>query len=123
MRPFSEERRALPRFPVRVELKLLAPEQHMLLLSHTMDLSLTGALVRAGREIPIGTQVRVSLFREAMLSPLQLDAEVVRLAPRSGDRHSGIGLRFARLSELDRSTLIGIIERQGHVVADLDHRA
>lgn len=122
MRPFSEERRALPRFPVRVELKLLAPEQNMLLLSHTLDLSLHGALVRAGREIPVGTRVRVSLFREAMHSPLQLDAEVVRLAAGGGQHQTGIGLRFERLSELDRTTLIGIIERRGHAVAELAGR-
>ena len=75
-----EDRRRSPRFPIRVELKLLAPEQHMLLLSHTVDLSLAGALVRANREIPVGARVRVSLYREDPYYPLQLEAEVVRVA-------------------------------------------
>ncbi|MEZ4454452.1 MAG: PilZ domain-containing protein [Nannocystaceae bacterium] len=114
----TEERRIATRFPIRVELKLLAPAQHLLLLSHTLNLSLEGALVRAGREIPVGTRVQVSLFRDELHSPLQLEAEVVRLAGGGGGRVPGIGLRFAVMSDVDRNTLIGIIERRGHNVAD-----
>jgi hypothetical protein len=90
----GENRRRSARFPIRVELKLLAPDQHMLLLSHTMDLSVHGALVRANRELPIGARVRVSIFRELPQEPLLLNAEVVRIADGDGERLPGVGLHF-----------------------------
>ncbi|MCB9567179.1 MAG: PilZ domain-containing protein [Myxococcales bacterium] len=110
-----EDRRRSPRFPIRVELKLLAPEQHMLLLSHTVDLSLAGALVRANREIPVGARVRVSLYREDPYYPLQLEAEVVRVADGDAQRFPGLGLRFGSMTDADRTLLGEMIARRANI--------
>jgi hypothetical protein len=107
----DDDRRGRPRTAVSVELKLLAPEHHLILLSRTVDLSTTGAFVRTSRALPIGAQVRVAFQRGKDRNPLTLDAEVVRVGTADGGRQAGIAVRFLDVTSLDEALLADIIGR------------
>ena len=63
--PTGSDRRARERINVAVELKLEAPEQRMMMVSRTVDLSSHGAFVRTNRALPVGAQVQVAFTRGA----------------------------------------------------------
>jgi len=107
----EDDRRRRPRIHVSLELKLLAPEQHLILVSRTVELSTTGAFVRTSRALPIGSRVRVAFQRGAHRNPLTLDAEVVRVGTADGGRQIGIAVRFLDVTQLDEALLSEIISR------------
>ena len=106
-----DDRRARQRIAVAVELKLHAPEQRVMMLSRTVDLSSHGAFVRTNRELPIGAQVNVAFQRGPNRNPLRIDAEVVRSGLADGGRLSGIAIRFKDLTDLDEALISELIER------------
>lgn len=109
---FSEasDRRLFRRANVSVELRLLAPEQHVMLLSHTIDLSLRGAFIRSNRALPIGSLVSLAFDRGRQRDPLKLEAEVVRVGEHEG-RFPGIALQFRNLTDSDEAVIAELIRR------------
>jgi len=105
------ERRQRPRISVAVELKLHAPEQRVMMLSRTVDLSSHGAFVRTNRELPIGAAVNIAFQRGPDRNPLKLEAEVVRSGLADEGRLTGIAIRFKDLTDLDEALIREIINR------------
>ena len=105
------ERRARERISVAVELKLEAPQQRVMMVSRTVDLSSHGAFVRTNRALPIGAPVQVAFTRGRDRNPLALEGEVVRSGLADGGRLSGIAIRFRDLTELDEAILNELIDR------------
>ncbi len=106
----QSERRARPRIPASVELKLHAPELHFVLLSRTIDMSAHGAFVRSNRPLPVGLRVMVQFERGRDRNPLTVRAEVVRVATPDEGRTSGIAVRFQEISELDEAIINDLID-------------
>ncbi len=105
------ERRKYRRANVHVELRLLAPEQHVMLLSHTIDLSRRGAFIRSNKPLPIGSRVLLSIDRGAQRDPLQLEATVVRVGKLQEGRFPGIALNFTDITEREEAKIDELIER------------
>ena len=107
----GSDRRSRERINVAVELKLEAPEQRVMMVSRTVDLSSHGAFVRTNRALPIGAKVQVAFTRGSERNPLALDGEVVRSGQTDGGRLTGIAIRFKDLTDLDEALLNELIER------------
>lgn len=105
------DRRRSRRVKVNVELKLLAPDQHVMLLSHTLDLSREGAFVRSNKPLPIGSRVRLAFHRGTQREPLRVEAEVVRVGTFEQTTSPGIALKFRPLEESDERRLLSLIEQ------------
>jgi len=107
------EKRTHPRVKDRLTLRSSSPQEG----SHemaTMNLSLSGAQVTAGRFIPLMTRVEVTLMLppeegvEARPRPVSMEAVVVRVHPpqiETGAPHYEIGLFFSRMEQRDRNAL------------------
>jgi hypothetical protein len=109
--PTGSERRARERINIAVELKLEAPDQRVMMVSRTVDLSSHGAFVRTNRSLPVGAHVQIAFTRGTERNPLALDGEVVRSGATDGGRLTGIAIRFKDLTELDEALLNELIDR------------
>jgi len=111
--PASLEKRSHPRVKDRLTLRSSSPHDG----SHemaTLNLSLSGAHVTAGRFIPLMTRFEVTLMLppedglEARPYPVSMEAVVVRVHPQEAvtgrDRYE-IGLFFSRMEQRDRNAL------------------
>ncbi|MEM6993561.1 MAG: PilZ domain-containing protein [Myxococcota bacterium] len=106
-----QERRRLPRTLVSVPLSVFAGER-MLLRARTVDLSPAGALLHGSPIVEVGQEVRVEVPRGASRNPLNLRAEIVRIAtPNVHRRQHGVALRFTDINEIDAAILRSIIDR------------
>jgi hypothetical protein len=85
-------------------------ERRLLLRARTLDLSTAGALLHGCCSLQVGQPVRLSVVRGTARNPLELDAEVVRIAePNQRRRHHGVAIRFTNLSPLEETLLKSII--------------
>ncbi len=107
----ARDRRRSRRVKVNVELKLLAPAQHVMLLSHTLDISREGAFVRSNKPLPVGSRVRLAFHRGSQREPLRVEAEVVRIGTFEQSSSPGIALRFCQLSSDDERRLMSLIDQ------------
>lgn len=107
---YVQERRQVPRTLVSVPLSMFAGDR-MLLRARTVDLSPRGALLHGSPVVRVGQHVRVEVPRGVSRNPLQLDAEVVRIAtPNAHRRQHGVALRFTDVNEIDAAILRTIID-------------
>jgi len=89
-----------PRRTVRavVELELWMRRDTDRLLTLTDNVSLSGMLVRGGREFPVAAKVSFELMLPGGLAPIEGEAQVVRHTLVGVERIDGIGLAFLRFS-------------------------
>lgn len=93
----EQERRRTRRVAVRAKVRLQWGGQE--LEGETVDLSLTGVLVRAHRIFPAGSPVRISLSFPQQTRPISAMGSVVRVA---GENQMGIQLDKLTLQESER---------------------
>lgn len=95
-----------------VQLELWVRHGSTRLLSITENISLTGMLVRGGRELPIGSRLRFELTLPG-IPPVQGEVEVVRHTDATAEYLDGAGLRFESFQGDGLQRLRSFLER-GH---------
>lgn len=111
------DRRGSPRYPLRLELRVLSRENNVLVLSHTLDISRSGACVRSQRDLPIGSRVEVSFLRGMVRPPLRVEGEVVRRVVGEGRGFAGLGVAFTGLDGERQGELDALIAAHVHARA------
>jgi hypothetical protein len=103
-----------PRRMVRavVELELWMRRGAQRLLTLTDNVSLSGMLVRGGREFPVGAKVSFELTLPGSLEALRGEAEVVRHTVVGVERLDGIGLAFLAFAAGGEQRLAAFLERR-----------
>jgi CheY-like chemotaxis protein len=102
--------RRMVRAVVDLELWMLRGGQRLLTL--TDNVSISGMLVRGGREFPVGAKVSFELTLPGGLEPLHGDAEVVRHTLVGVERLDGVGLAFLALAGDGEQRLATFLERR-----------
>lgn len=95
--PIERERRKLQR--VRVKCKVSIESEDDQFDGQTLDLSLNGMLVRAGRVLPVGSTVKVSLTLPPATEPVRMTARIVRIV---GNEFMGVQLQNVGKDESDK---------------------
>ena len=93
----EHERRRTRRVPIqsKVRLKIGAEE----LIGETVDVSMTGILVRASRVVPVGSSLRMSLQLSQRMRPIMASGSVVRIL---GGNQMGIQLHQLTVPDSER---------------------
>jgi CheY-like chemotaxis protein len=94
----EHERRRFRRVPLRSKVRLTAGAEN--LEGETIDVSLNGLLVTAGKTLAPGTRARVALYLSPGIDPIEGSGSIMRIV---GKRQMGIHLD--RLSQSDSSRL------------------
>jgi DNA-binding response OmpR family regulator len=95
--PVEQERRRTRRVPVRSKVRLRYRAEE--LEGETVDLSLSGVLVRANRTFPVGSPVSLALSLSQRMRPILGVGSVARLI---GDNQMGIQLDQLSVGESER---------------------
>lgn len=103
------DRRSRVRKTVAVEVKVIAPAHHFVLLSRSVDISAGGVYVRSNRTLPVGSEVTVEFPRGELRNPLAIEAKVVRVGQTSEGRARGLALQFSDVSTLDAAIIDELI--------------
>jgi PilZ domain len=93
----GHERRRTRRVPLHSKVRLLFGDEE--LEGETIDVSMTGLLVRAPRIAPVGSILRMSMQLSQQMRPIVADGTVVRV--QSGNQ-MGIHIDHLTLTESDR---------------------
>ena len=93
----GHERRRTRRVPIQSKVRLLICDEE--LEAKTVDVSMSGVLVRAPRVAPIGSSLRMCMPLSQRMRPIVADGSVVRIAPGN---QMGIHLEHLTLAESDR---------------------
>jgi hypothetical protein len=102
--------RRLVRAVVELELWMRRERQHLLTL--TENVSVSGMLVRGGRELPVGAKVSFELMLPGALGPIAGEAEVVRHTQVGVERVDGIGVAFVSFSGAGEQRLAEFLRRR-----------
>jgi hypothetical protein len=103
-----------PRRMVRavVDLELWMRRDTLRLLTLTDNVSISGMLVRGGREFPVGAKVSFELMLPGGLTAIDGEAEVVRHTFVGVERLDGIGLAFLSFNGACEQRLATFLERR-----------
>jgi CheY-like chemotaxis protein len=93
----EHERRRTRRIPIQSKVRLKFGEEE--LEGETIDVSMSGLLVRASRIAPIGSSLRMSLHLSQRMRPIVAAGSVVRIL---GGNQMGIQLHQLSLSDSER---------------------
>jgi CheY-like chemotaxis protein len=96
--PMERERRRLQR--VKVRCKASFESDQIRFDGETVDLSLNGTLVHAGRVLPVGTAVNMSLLLSPATAAMRMAARIVRVVG-----NEFIGLEFEGIGKPEREKL------------------
>jgi DNA-binding NarL/FixJ family response regulator len=105
-----------PRRLVRavVELELWMRRETQRLLTLTENVSVSGMLVRGGREFPVGAKISFELVLPGSLGPIHGEGEVVRHTQVGVERVDGIGVAFLSFAgDGDRRLAMFLDRRSG----------
>jgi two-component system chemotaxis response regulator CheY len=95
--PMETERRRTRRVPIQSKVRLTIGKEE--LEGETVDVSMTGLLVRAARTAPIGSALRMSLQLSQKMRPIVASGSVVRIL---GGNQMGIQLNQLSLPDSER---------------------
>ncbi len=102
------ERRGAPRIPLATRVRArpigAAGGAHDAQIeTHTVDLSLGGALIEGREGLEVGAQLALELHFEGFPAPVQCEGQVVRRA------RTQLGIRYTKIGERDRARLAVIL--------------
>ena len=108
------ERRAHPRIPISVRVRVQYTGQEFSTLS--VNLSAGGVFLDTDHRLPVGTRVHL-VFTVPIIAkyPIRAEGEVVRFG--SEDR-AGLAVRFVDISEDDRSLLGELAEKSDSLLGE-----
>ena len=115
----AQERRSFPRIrDEKVELKLKAGDYDS--VTHTMNLSASGAYCKVDKEIAVMSRVKLAIMFPEDMSPRSIEVEgvVVRAHPVVIDgaiRHYDVAIFFDNLTEKHRQLILDYISRRKQV--------
>jgi len=95
--PIDRERRKLQRVRVKCKVAIEAGQDH--LDGETLDISLNGMMIKAGRVLPVGSMVNVNLKLPQASAPIRMAARIVRIV---GNEHMGVQLESIGREESER---------------------
>ena len=95
--PIDRERRRLQR--VKVKCKVAIESGQDRLDGETLNISLNGMFIKAGRVLPVGSMVNVNLKLPQADTPIRMAARVIRIV---GNEHMGVQLENVGKEESER---------------------
>ncbi len=119
--PQATERRAEPRFTVKVNVTF--ESEHNFFTGLTQDLSNSGLFIATPHICPIGTRVAVTLTLPTSPQPVQVLTEVrwlrTRDVPGDGGK-AGLGLMFVQMSPQAKAAVKAFIARRETIFFDVE---
>ncbi len=108
------DRRAAPRAPVRIEVRIVYSDLHRLADEICRDISVGGMFVESADPPGVGTEIRFEIhFPTKQVLVVRGEGVVVWIQPKRDDpvRPSGFGVKFQQLDPRFRSLIFRVVDR------------